>query len=74
MIEYLRKEDVPRSLEAKMVSWAEFGMRSLQEFETRDKILRMAPPHLQRQLTSALHRDLLARVRGVWGLRGGGRG
>ena len=63
MIEYLRHEDVPRSLEAQMVGWVDFCMRSEQSAQSKQKLLARAPPHLLRQLSAALHRGILTHVR-----------
>ena len=62
LIEFLRKQEVPHELEAKMVAWTEMKLKAWQQHKTKLKLLADAPPQLQRQLSRALHRDLLARV------------
>ena len=62
MVEFLRKHDVPHELEAKMVEWIEMKLKVSQQHKSKLKLLASAPPQLQRQLSRAMHRDLLARV------------
>ena len=62
MIEFLRREKVPRPLEAQLVSWMHWNMKTQQEFARRRQYIAVAPPHLQRQLTVAFHRGILAKV------------
>ena len=62
MVEFLRAEDVPRQLERQMAKWADFGMRALQKFQGRKKMMAMVPSHLHRQLLTALHHGLLSTV------------
>jgi len=62
IVEFLRAENVPKKLARKMTKWADFGIRAMQRFEKRQKILDAAPEHLQRQLLGALHHGMLSTV------------